>query len=301
MSRSRERKWIILFWNRHIMIKRFGTPVLVLATLFNGGCSLSSISWPHIGMVAYEEGQVPDDDQDGVTDDQDQCPSTPAETVVDAKGCALDEDGDGVVDGVDQCPGTPQGTPVDQRGCPADGDGDGVWDDQDQCPDTPSGTVVDLKGCPLDSDFDGVLDADDRCPGTPRGHAVDSTGCEPRPETIQRMLPSLKGINFETDSAQLRPSAYPVLDRVRDVLMRYPQARVRVIGHTDDRGSDKYNLDLSWRRARAAMSYLIQRGIAPERLEAEGRGERQPIASNKTAEGRARNRRVEFQVINDAR
>ncbi len=280
------------------MIKRFGTPVLILAAVFNGGCSSSLISWPHIGMVAYEEGRVPDNDQDGVPDDQDQCPATPAEVVVDARGCALDDDGDGVANGLDQCPGTRVGTPVDQRGCPADSDGDGVWDGEDQCPGTPRGAVVDPRGCPLDSDFDGVLDSDDRCPDTPRGHAVDQTGCEPRPERVQRMLPSLKGINFETDSAQLRNSAYPVLDKVVDVLTRYPEIRVRVVGHTDARGSDQYNLELSWRRARAAVTYLVEHGIAHERLEAEGRGERQPVASNKTAEGRAKNRRVEFLVIN---
>jgi OOP family OmpA-OmpF porin len=111
------------------------------------------------------------------------------------------------------------------------------------------------------------------------------------------MLPPLKGVNFETDSAKLRASAYPLLDKVVAVLKRHPQVRLRVIGHTDSRGTDKYNLYLSWRRAHSVMDYLVKHGIAPERLESIGHGEQQPIASNKTPEGRAKNRRVEFRVI----
>jgi OOP family OmpA-OmpF porin len=107
-----------------------------------------------------------DSDGDGVYDDQDQCPGTPAGAPVDSVGCPLDSDGDGVYDYQDQCPGTPAGAPVDSVGCPLDSDGDGVYDYLDQCPDTPAGAPVDSVGCPLDTDGDGVYDYQDECPNT---------------------------------------------------------------------------------------------------------------------------------------
>jgi len=88
-----------------------------------------------------------------------------------------DSDGDGVYDDQDQCPNTPAGIRVDSRGCPVDSDGDGIYDDQDQCPNTLAGITVDSRGCPMDSDGDGVLDNEDRCPATPKGATVDSRGC----------------------------------------------------------------------------------------------------------------------------
>ena len=88
-----------------------------------------------------------------------------------------DSDGDGVIDDKDQCPNTPAGVKVDAKGCPLDSDKDGVTDDKDQCPDTPAGVKVDAKGCPLDTDEDGVTDDKDQCSNTPKGATVDSRGC----------------------------------------------------------------------------------------------------------------------------
>ncbi|HPQ80683.1 MAG TPA: OmpA family protein [bacterium] len=105
-------------------------------------------------------------------------------------------------------------------------------------------------------------------------------------------------IHFEFDRAVIRPVSYPIVDDVADLLRRNPQIRrVRVEGHTDWIGSDAYNQKLSENRARAVRDYLIQKGVEPSRLEAVGYGESRPVADNNTVQGRARNRRTEFTVL----
>ncbi len=118
-----------------------------------------------------------DGDGDGVRDDRDSCPGTPAGATVDTRGCQRDGDADHVPDGLDACPGTPLGATVDARGCPSDTDGDGVYDGSDHCPGTPAGAHVDPVGCPSDLDGDGVYDGLDECPDTPPGAAVNARGC----------------------------------------------------------------------------------------------------------------------------
>jgi OOP family OmpA-OmpF porin len=144
---------------------------------------------------------------------------------------------------------------------------------------------------PADTDQDGVVDSRDRCPGTPRGVAVDADGCE------QKGSITLEGVMFELNSADLTAESRPVLARVADDLKKYPRLRVELQGHTDSSGSDEYNLKLSERRAQAVRDYLIAQGVSSEQVEARGYGETQPIASNSTAEGRARNRRVVMKVL----
>src|ERR1041385_612413 len=129
------------------------------------------------GATVDSKGCPIDSDRDGVPDGIDKCPGTPAGARVDATGCPADSDADGVPDGIDQCPGTPAGVHVDAKGCPVDSDGDGVPDGVDQCPNTPTGVAVDAAGCPLDSDKDGVPDGIDKCPNTPAGATVDASGC----------------------------------------------------------------------------------------------------------------------------
>src|SRR5437660_6175769 len=129
------------------------------------------------GAVVDPRGCPLDTDQDGVPDGLDKCPGTPAGAHVDATGCPTDADADGVPDGLDQCPNTPAGVKVDAKGCPIDSDADGVPDGVDQCPDTPAGVAVDAKGCPMDADGDGVPDGLDKCPNTPKGATVDANGC----------------------------------------------------------------------------------------------------------------------------
>lgn len=144
---------------------------------------------------------------------------------------------------------------------------------------------------PADTDGDGVTDNLDRCPDTPRGVAVDAYGC-PRVGSI-----TLEGVNFELNSAQLTPSSRDVLDGIAADLKKYPRLKIELQGHTDSSGSDAYNLNLSQRRAEAVRNYLIEQGVSPSQLEAKGYGEAQPIADNKTAEGRAKNRRVVMRVL----
>jgi OOP family OmpA-OmpF porin len=237
--------------------------------------------------------RVVDTDGDGVTDDLDQCPGTPAGTPVDSSGCPLpqDDDGDGVTNDIDKCPGTPAGAKVDASGCELDSDGDGVGDGRDQCPNTPPGAKVDERGCELDSDGDGVVDSQDKCPDTPKGDRVDAAGCSFKEEI------KLPGVVFETGSADLKPESLPVLEGAIATLKRYPELNIEVAGHTDSRGSDAFNLDLSARRAESVLKYLHDGGVT-NAMKSRGYGERQPIGSNNTDDGRQQNRRVVLRVLN---
>lgn len=146
---------------------------------------------------------------------------------------------------------------------------------------------------PKDSDGDGVLDPADQCPDTPRGTAVDSMGC-PRKGSV-----TLKGVNFEFNSAKLTSESRPLLDEVASDLTKHPRLKVELEGHTDSVGADAYNLKLSQQRADAVRGYLISQGVAPSQLTAKGYGESKPLVSNAAAEGRAENRRVAMGVIDN--
>jgi OOP family OmpA-OmpF porin len=167
-----------------------------------------------------------------------------------------------------------------------DSDGDGVIDPLDECPDTPKGVKVDENGCPLDSDGDGVPDYLDKCPDTPKGVKVDAAGCW-----------IIKDLKFDYNKWDIRPEYYAGLDNAVHVLNVNPTMKVEIDGHTDSIGSDAFNQNLSEKRAKAVREYLISKGIDPNRLTAKGLGERDPVASNETPEGRAQNRRVVFNVI----
>ncbi len=204
-----------------------------------------------------------------------------------------DADGDGVADGVDRCPGTPRGRAVRANGCEYDADGDGVVDGADRCPGTPSGAPVDAAGCPLDSDGDGVADYMDNCPGTPAGTRVDNRGCELQEEI------HLRGVNFETNSADLTADSSARLDDATATLLKNSDLRVEVAGYTDSSGSAAYNQTLSGRRAQSVLDYLVSHGVDAGMLSARGYGESNPIASNATAAGRAENRRVTLRILGD--
>jgi len=248
--------------------------------------------WPTDEMRPECGDKVADADGDGVTDDMDKCPGTPQGAKVDADGCELDSDGDGVVDSKDRCPGTPKGTKVDRYGCEImqdlDSDGDGVVDSKDKCPGTPRGAKVDRNGCELDSDGDGVVDRKDRCPGTPSGLEVDRNGC------VEPVV--LKGVNFENNSAVLTAKAKSNLNDVAASLKKRHDVKITVAGHTDSRGSVEYNKTLSQRRAESVRKYLASMGVNASSLDAKGFGEEQPIATNDTSAGRAKNRRVELRM-----
>jgi outer membrane protein OmpA-like peptidoglycan-associated protein len=246
-----------------------------------------------------------DADGDKVFDGLDRCEGTPRGCTVDAKGCPTDADGDGVCDGVDTCPDTPKGATVDTRGCPSDSDGDGVLDGLDQCANTPKGCTVDDKGCPGDGDQDGVCDGLDKCPDTTPGLKVDSDGCpielvERETELLDTGMIRLQNINFETAKAHLLPESYPTLDVVGQVLGKWPELRIEVGGHTDARGSDAYNQRLSQARADSVLAYVTRRfpALKSEQFSVRGYGESRPLVPNTNALNWAKNRRVEFVVLN---
>ena len=108
-------------------------------------------------------------------------------------------------------------------------------------------------------------------------------------------------ISFDSGSYQIKSNLRPILDRFAVTLNQNPVTTVKIIGHTDNRGSDAINNPLSVNRADATRDYLVTRGVALNRIAIDGRGSREPIASNNTAEGRAMNRRVEIFVAEPAR
>ena len=236
----------------------------------------------------------PDDDGDGVRNSLDTCPDTPKGVKVDGNGCPIDSDGDGVPDYLDKCPGTPKDTKVDAKGCPLDSDGDGVPDAMDKCPDTPKGMAVDANGCP-DTDGDGVPDNLDKCPGTPRGVPVDDTGCRLAGIEVAGDEWFVRGkILFAVNKATLTPEAQELLIKVARFLKKNSQYMVEVQGNTDNTGPMAWNMELSKKRADAVRDFLVSNGVNAGRLTTRGFGPNEPIAPNNTAEGRAKNRRVDF-------
>jgi OmpA-OmpF porin, OOP family len=243
-----------------------------------------------------------DDDKDGVVNDRDQCPNTPMGQSVNSVGCStcqIDTDRDGVPDCNDKCPNTPAGTKVNATGCPEDADGDGVPDQLDKCPNTPKGETVNAEGCSscqLDSDGDGVPDCQDKCPSTQPGNKVDKVGCRIIFEETGGTF-VIKGSSFAVNSSVLKPEAKVALTdaaiKINTILPSLPpDYKIWVQGHTDSTGTLAYNNKLSDKRAQAVKAFLITKGVPADRLEAKGYGPKDPIATNKTAEGRALNRRV---------
>jgi len=175
-----------------------------------------------------------------------------------------------------------------------DSDRDGVYDSLDKCPNTPAGSTVGVDGCPivLDDDNDGVTNDKDLCPNTPAGEKVDSNGC---PIAINLQ------VNFANNSAVVPASADARLNKFADFLKRNTNYNAKIVGYTDSRASETYNQKLSERRAQAVLKALVERGVNPAQLSAVGMGELNPVASNDTAEGRAKNRRIEAELTYKAK
>lgn len=219
-----------------------------------------------------------------------------------------DKDGDGIPDRIDQCVDVPEDKDgyQDQDGCPEpdtdrDSDNDGIPDKIDGCPDQPGPGPLD--GCP-DRDGDQIPDNVDKCPDQPGPPELQ--GCPPPEEEEDVVLESERirinnQILFEFGSNVIDPRSYKLLDDVAKVLKDNPDVGPVIIeGHTDNIGSRAYNIDLSKRRAKAVEDYLVTKGIEKKRLRSDGFGFDKPIAPNDTPLNRAKNRRTEFKLVEEA-
>jgi outer membrane protein OmpA-like peptidoglycan-associated protein len=231
-----------------------------------------------------------DKDHDGVPDSADNCPDQAGTEA--NRGCPiLDRDHDGVLDKDDACPDE-AGTETN-RGCPLlDRDKDGVLDKDDACPDEAG--AESNRGCPLlDRDHDGVLDRDDACPEVPG--LIEAKGC--MPEKAAKMFSgTFEGIYFATGKATITRESYPKLNKAVAMLQEFPSIRLIIEGHTDNIGQAYKNQVLSEERAQAVKDYFVAKGVDPMRIETAGYGDTRPVASNKTATGRADNRRIEIKI-----
>ncbi|PIP79714.1 MAG: hypothetical protein COW84_08870 [Gammaproteobacteria bacterium CG22_combo_CG10-13_8_21_14_all_40_8] len=177
---------------------------------------------------------------------------------------------------------------------PTDSDNDGVTDDLDQCPTTAYGIQVDAKGCELDDDHDGVVNSLDQCLQSPHGSKVDAKGC---PVIVEKEVSISVDVLFPNNSSIISSSYHDEIKKIADFMTLYPSTSAVITGYTDSSGSVDYNKMLSQKRANSVMQYLVTKfSIAQSRLSAVGKGPVDPIADNKTAEGRAKNRRVEAKL-----
>jgi outer membrane protein OmpA-like peptidoglycan-associated protein len=256
----------------------------------------------------------PDNDRDGILDIDDECPLVPEDHDGDAdddgcpEGTIGDRDGDGILDNVDQCPDDPEDRDgfEDEDGCPdPDNDKDGILDVDDLCPNDPEDkdNFEDQDGCPdPDNDHDRILDRDDSCPNDPETYNgfQDEDGCPDKGSVIieENEIIILEKIYFATDSAEILPKSFPIVDAVAATMIGNPQiTRVEIQGHADERGADDYNIRLTSDRAASVRQAMIQRGVDANRLRSAGYGERCPVDPSHNATAWEKNRRVEFKII----
>ncbi|PKN52013.1 MAG: outer membrane beta-barrel domain-containing protein [Deltaproteobacteria bacterium HGW-Deltaproteobacteria-13] len=233
-------------------------------------------------------------------------PPAPAEELLDA-------DKDGIPDNLDKCPGTPAGVAVDKNGCPPDSgkevvpldsDRDGVPDNLDKCPGTPASLVVDKDGCLPDSDKDGVPDYLDKCPGTPAGWVVDKNGCPPPPapavekkQNEQEKVFMALNVEFDTNKTVINKKYHKEIKKVAHYMKVHPDTIAVMVGHTDSvekSGNQIKSKKFAIARANSIRLYMIKTfGIDKSRITAVGYGLRKPIAGNDTKKGRQKNRRVQ--------
>lgn len=247
-----------------------------------------------------KNGGCPDSDEDGVIDREDECPLLKGVPAL--KGCP-DSDEDGIPDKDDRCPNEKGLSKY--NGC-ADTDGDNIPNSDDACPDQ-AGTTR-FNGCP-DRDGDTVPDKDDRCPdvyGSPQSAGCPAETKPGEPTRVEIQLTqkeqavldeAFEDLEFETGKSVIKLSSYQSLDELAELLKETTSYRMLISGHTDNVGNAATNLKLSKARAEAVKKYLTRKGVQPDQLITEGFGSRKPVADNKTAEGRQRNRRVEMKII----
>jgi outer membrane protein OmpA-like peptidoglycan-associated protein len=271
------------------------------------------ISWsPAEGKGAVSTSGGIDTDHDGIPDSADTCPNEPEDRdgFDDEDGCPdPDNDQDGIADAQDKCPNEAEDKDgfEDDDGCPeVDNDGDGIPDAQDKCPNDPEDKdgFQDDDGCPdLDNDGDGIPDSADKCPNEPetRNGVDDEDGCPDSGGQVtiaggKIELP--ENILFDTGSERISSRSDALMQHIAEKIKSNPQVkRIRIEGHTDDVGGAKKNQELSQARAESVRNALIAKGVEPERLQAVGYGDSRPLDKRKTNEARAKNRRVEFVIV----
>lgn len=237
----------------------------------------------------------PDSDHDGYPDPDDKCPGKAGAA---PDGCPTDTDGDGVLDEEDYCPREAGPAP---KGCPVvdtDPDKDGVPVPCDLCP---SEAGVKPDGCPIkDKDGDGIFDDKDKCidePETKNGFE-DTDGCPDKlPDAVKKFQGVIEGIYFDKAKATIRKQSTNVLANAAKVLNSYPSISLEISGHTSSEGDPAVNQRLSQERADAVKQWLVENGVAPERLKTRGAGSSEPRAEEKNEAGREKNRRIEFKVL----
>jgi outer membrane protein OmpA-like peptidoglycan-associated protein len=286
------------------LTRGFGSPQ------FRGVLSIEWAPEPAKEPLVLRPEQPADRDRDGILDKDDACPDEAGVESDDPKkhGCPLpaDRDRDGILDKDDACPdeaGVESDEP-EKHGCPrSDKDKDTVFDEEDACVDVPGVRTTDplTNGCPLpkDTDKDTIIDPEDACPETPGPKDADpkKNGC-PAARVEQGQIKILERVEFENNSAKLRPESDKILQAVLTVLTEHPEfTKLSVEGHTDNRGAPGHNLDLSRRRAASVVKWLTDKGIAKTRLSSKGLGMTKPIDSNDSDAGRQNNRRVEFHIL----
>jgi len=251
----------------------------------------------------------PDSDKDGVFDKEDACVDTKGVRSEDPKqnGCPLpkDRDHDGVLDDDDACADVPGVKSEDPKlnGCPPDSDGDGIYDADDACVQIPGRKTDDPKtnGCPGDSDGDGIRDDKDACPHEKGKSDPDpeKNGCPELVRVVNGEIAVLQQVQFKTNSDVILGASDALLEEVAGVLREHEEiTQIEIQGHTDNRGNPAYNKGLSQRRAQSVLRWLTGKGhIEASRLTAHGFGQEVPIADNATDEGRQKNRRVQFKIV----
>ena len=167
----------------------------------------------------------------------------------------------------------------------------------DKCANTPAEAYgkTDSTGCPKDTDGDGIPDYLDTCPD--EAGVESNNGCPEVKEEVKTVFKkALTGIQFETGKAIIKKKSYPILNDIVKIMKENPSYKLSIVGHTDNVGKPKLNKKLSLNRANAVKAYLKKKGVEESRMTADGLGDTMPIKDNKTAAGRAKNRRVEFEV-----
>jgi len=231
----------------------------------------------------------PDTDGDKIIDKDDSCPEVAGLAAF--NGCP-DTDGDGIADKEDACPEVAGIKAL--AGCP-DADGDGITDKSDKCPQVKG--PKENGGCPWpDTDGDKVLDKDDKCPEV--AGTVANQGCPEMNDDAEKKLNEYaKTILFDSGKTSFQKQTYSVLKSITAILKEYPSAKFSIEGHTDITGTAALNQKLSEERAAAVKGYLVENGVAADRLTSSGFGQTKPIDSNKTKAGKANNRRVEVKLV----